>query len=94
MLSSIFEFPRGEAWEYNGRDACLPTDRAPGLGHEEILYRFLTVSCRFVACYADSATETAKLLLPNDDRVTFVENRNPGPRASASKARVTRVTLT
>ena len=22
--------PRGEAWEYNGRDACLPTARAPG----------------------------------------------------------------
>eukprot|EP00964_Phaeocystis_antarctica_P038373 scaffold21956_cov63-Phaeocystis_antarctica.AAC.1 len=47
---------------------------------------------RFVACYADSATENAKLLLPNDVRVTFIENPHPGPRASPEK-RVTRVTL-
>ena len=84
---------RGEAWGYNGRDPCRPTDRDPGLEHEEILYRFLTVLRRFVACYADSATENAKLLLPNDVRVTFGENHNPGPRACASKARVPRVTL-
>ena len=36
---------RGEAWEYNGRDACLPTDRAPGLEHEEI---FAPVFDRFM----------------------------------------------
>ena len=55
----------------------MPTDR-PGcsLEHEDILYRFLTVLSRFVACYADYATENAKLLLPNDARVTFVETRN------------------
>ena len=68
---------RGDAWGYNGRDPCRPTDRDPGLEHEEILYRFLTVLRRFAACYADSATENAKRLLPNDVRVTFAENCNP-----------------
>ena len=53
------------------------TDRDPGLEHEEILYRFLTVLRRFAACYADSATENAKRLLPNDVRVKFAENCNP-----------------
>ena len=51
---------RGEACEYNGRDPCQPTDRDAGLEHEEILYRFLTVLGRFVACLADYATENAK----------------------------------
>ena len=80
-----------------GTHVNRPTVIHPGLEHEEILYRFLTVLERFVACYADSATENAKLLLPNDVRVTFVENRNPGPRAlpqsscSSCNARVTLV---
>mgnify|MGYP001352381621 CR=1 FL=1 len=59
-LCSFFFFSivfRGEAWGYNGRDPCRPTDRDPGLEHEEILYRFLTVLRRFAACYADSASD-------------------------------------
>eukprot|EP00964_Phaeocystis_antarctica_P001145 scaffold626_cov60-Phaeocystis_antarctica.AAC.5 len=64
----------------------MSTDRpGSGLEHEEILCRFLSVLGRFVACYADSATENAKLLLPNDVRVTLIENPHPGPRASPEK---------
>ena len=50
--------------------------------------RVLTVLGRFVACYADSATENAKLLLANDVRVTFVENPHPGPFSLASRISV------
>ena len=69
--------PCFEGMHGNKRPGLMPTDR-PGcsLEHEDILYRFLTVLSRFVACYADYATENAKLLLPNDARVTFVETRN------------------
>ena len=42
-----------------GTHVNRPTVIHPGLEHEEILYRFLTVLERFVACYADSATENA-----------------------------------
>ena len=85
--------PRGDAWEYNGRDPCRPTDRDAGLEHEEIFYRFLTVLGRFVACLADSATENAKPAVTKRLRVTFVENGNATPRAFASKPRNVRVSF-
>ena len=72
----------------------MRADRHAGLEHEEILYRFLTVLGRFVACLADSVRlKMRSPLLQNDVRVTFVENGNARPRAFASKPRNVRVTL-
>ena len=71
-------------------EAYVPTDWSPGLEHEEILYRFTPF---FVACCADSATENAKLLLPNDDRVTFVETTATRDLELLPQARLPRVTL-
>ena len=57
-----------------GTHAYRPTG-LQALGHEEILYRFLTVLGRFVACLADSVRlKMRSPLLQNDVRVTFVEN--------------------